>query len=278
MDLLDLYTYFFELPLYAKVEVDTEKEEDKIFEIIWSEKGIDAYNPTIKENTTYFIIQPKQKYYNLSSHNGLILTRLSCSRTGEIVEVVSYFDFKNGIIQKVGQYPSIAHFHISKIKDYSKVLEDDKVKEFTRAIGLAANGVGIGSFVYLRRIFEHLLEKEHVKAKSKAGWDEEHYLKCKVVDRIELLKDFLPKFLVDNKPLYGILSVGIHSLTEEDCLKYFDTVKLGIELILDEQLEKYRRDQKISEASKRLSIVNQQIKEQNKKNVTPATLRDKSRK
>ena len=40
------------------------------------------------------------------------------------------------------------------IKQYDKELRKPDLKEFTRAIGLAANGVGIGSFVYLRRIFE----------------------------------------------------------------------------------------------------------------------------
>lgn len=259
MNLLDLHTYYFELPLYTKVQY-SENEENKIFDLMWSENGINAYNPTIKENTTYFIIIPKSKNFLLSAYNGLIVTKLFCSRTKEIVEVISYLDAGNKIIQKVGQYPSIAHFHISKIKDYQKVLTPEKIKEFTRAIGLASNGVGIGSFVYLRRIFEYLLENEHQKAKLTNNWNDELYQRSKVVEKIELLKNNLPAFLVENKTLYSILSVGIHSLEENECLEYFETVKIGIELILDEELDKYKKEQKIIEAKKKIGIVTQQIK------------------
>ncbi|MFH6991829.1 hypothetical protein [Flavobacterium sp. FlaQc-48] len=259
MNLLDLQTYYFELPLYAKVQY-SENEEDKIFGLMWSEIGINAYNPTIRENTTYFIVIPKSKHFLLSIYNGRIVTDLYCSRTKEIVTVISFLDTKTKTIQKIGQHPSIAHFHIAKIKDYQKVLNPEKIKEFTRAIGLASNGVGIGSFVYLRRIFEHLLENEHQKAKLADDWNDELYVRSKVVEKIELLKNNLPSFLVENKTLYGILSVGIHSLEENECLQYFETVKIGIELILDEELEKYRKEQKILDAKKKIGIVNQQIK------------------
>lgn len=118
------------------------------------------------------------------------------------------------------------------------------LKEFTKAIGLAANGVGIGSFVYLRRIFENLIEEAHTKAKVRPGWDEEFYNKQRMSERIELLKDYLPEFLVENKSLYSILSVGIHSLEEDECLAHFEHVKLAIELILDEKVEKYKKRRK----------------------------------
>lgn len=263
MNLLDLHTYYFELPLYAKVQY-SENEENKIFDLMWSEIGINAYNPTIRENTTYFIGIPKSKHFVLSVYNGRITTDLYCSRTKEIVTVISFLDTKTKTIQKIGQYPSIANFHIAKIKDYQKVLNPEKIKEFTRAIGLASNGVGIGSFVYLRRIFEHLLENEHQKAKLTDDWNDELYVRSKVVEKIELLKNNLPSFLVENKTLYGILSVGIHSLEENECLQYFETVKIGIELILDEELEKYRKEEKILDAKKKIGIVNQQIKSKKK--------------
>ena len=156
---------------------------------------------------------------------------------------------------KIGQYPSIADFHISQIKKYDKVLTTEKLKEFTRAIGLAANGVGIGSFVYLRRIFEDLIEEAHSKASELSLWNEADYKQKRIVEKIELLKPFLPDFLVENRTLYGILSVGIHSLKEEDCLAYFETVRVGIELILDEKLEKFQKQLKIEEAKKKLAVV-----------------------
>ncbi len=55
-------------------------------------------------------------------------------------------------------------------------------------------------------------------------------------EKIALLKRELPSFLVENPKLYGILSKGIHDLTESDCLANFEALKLAIMVILDEKL------------------------------------------
>lgn len=64
-------------------------------------------------------------------------------------------------------------------------------------------------------------------------------------EKIEILSEFLPDFLVEHKHLYGILSKGVHELSEEECLENFDIVKTGIELILDEVIEKKKKLEKI---------------------------------
>lgn len=165
MNLLDPHTYFFELPLYSKVKFDKETDRDAIVNLIHGDVRINAYNPSLKENTTYTIDQPFRKSYILDSYYGLIAARLICTRTQEDLFVISWLDEDEATIQKIGQYPSIAYYHISKIKDYQKVIDRDKMKELTRAIGLAANGVGIGSFVYLRRISSTYLKKNMRKPK-----------------------------------------------------------------------------------------------------------------
>jgi hypothetical protein len=52
--------------------------------------------------------------------------------------------------------------------------------------------------------------------------------------RIELLKDRLPEFLVKNKKLYWILSLGIHELDEADCLGFFSVIRGSTIYILEE--------------------------------------------
>lgn len=79
-------------------------------------------------------------------------------------------------------------------------------------------------------------------------------------EKIRLLKDYLPEFLVKNKFIYSILSKAIHELREDECLKYFAPVKLGIELILDEKLEELDREAKIKEAAKSLSEIHSELK------------------
>jgi hypothetical protein len=49
--------------------------------------------------------------------------------------VYFFIDGQNLTLMKIGQYHSIADLHISKIKEFDKVLSKEKLKEFTRAIG-----------------------------------------------------------------------------------------------------------------------------------------------
>jgi len=133
------------------------------------------------------------------------------------------------------------------------------LKEFVRGIGLRAHGVGIGSFVYLRRIFEHLIEKEHIEAKKDKNWDDDIYERSRMVEKIELLKDYLPKFLVENKDLYGILSLGVHELSEDECLKYFDPIKMGIIEILEEKVIEKQREDRRKQTQKSIQIVRESI-------------------
>ena len=108
----------------------------------------------------------------------------------------------------------------------------------------------MGSFVYLRRIFESLIEEAHQSAITDDEWDEDEYQKSRVTERIKLLKGLVPDFLVEHTKLYSIMSKGIHELSENDCLKYFPVIKVGIELILDEKLDAIRKGEKLKAASK----------------------------
>lgn len=260
MNNLNPYAFYFELPIYTPVSINGPNDED-LYKLLAFNGNLHAYNPSLKENTTYSVrsclLKGKDMMHDSGGMDYCILT---CVRTQEKFYVFIFNNIGNLELQKIGQFPSIADFHISQIKKYDKVLAKDKLKEFTRGIGLAANGVGIGSFVYLRRIFEGLIEEAHLKAKAISDWDEDNYTLQKMSERIELLKDHLPAFLVENKSLYGILSVGIHSLKEEDCLAYFETVKVGIELILDEKVELYQKQKKIEDAKSKIAVLTGKIK------------------
>jgi len=157
------------------------------------------------------------------------------------------------IIQKVGQQPSFADLHISKIKKYAHVLTKPQLRELNRAIGLASHDVGVGAYVYLRRVFEALIEEAHAEASADGGWNKEAYAQSRMAERIALLKNHLPPFLVEHPKMYSLLSKGIHELSEEECLSHFETLRIGIELILNEKLERKERDRKVREAKAALA-------------------------
>lgn len=163
-------------------------------------------------------------------------------------------------LEKIGQSPSIADLQKSNINKYRKILGSEKASEFTRAIGLSAHGVGIGSFVYLRRIFESQIELARSIASKQPDWDKNEYSKSRMDEKILLLKNHLPESLVKNRDMYWILSLGIHSLNEQQCLEYFEPIKLGIEIILDEKLQKQEKLKKESKTQKLLASIKSKIK------------------
>ena len=79
-------------------------------------------------------------------------------------------------------------------------------------------------------------------------------------EEIPLLKDLLPSFLVENRKMYSILSKSIHELSEEECLAAFNVVRLGIELILDEKIEKKEKERKINNATKEIQRTYESLK------------------
>jgi hypothetical protein len=86
-------------------------------------------------------------------------------------------------------------------------------------------------------------------------------------EKVELLKAFLPSQLVEMKSIYGILSKGVHELSEEECLKYFSPIKLSIELILDQKIETKQRVDRDDMVRKELQNINQQISKGTKGNI-----------
>jgi hypothetical protein len=157
------------------------------------------------------------------------------------------------MIEKIGQSPSLADLVTAEIRKYRKLLGIDAHREFSKAIGLSSHGIGIGAFVYLRRIIENLIEEAHQVAKTSEGWDESVYTDRRTVERMHLLKGFLPPFLVENTFLYAILSKGLHELSENECLEAFSLMRISIELILDQKLEKQEREAKIARAKQEIA-------------------------
>jgi hypothetical protein len=251
---MTLSNFFFDTPIYKAIEIDSSNYET--FKSITDSKTneeFEGYNPRQKIESTFIVITDLQLYQNLyDKEGGFETVQIKCKRTDAIFHFYIVYDPSTKTLMKVGQYPSVADFHIYEIKQYTKLLPKEKLKEFARAIGLAANGIGIGSFVYLRRIFEHLIIEAYRKAKDEGVVSEADFQKARMDEKINLLHSYLPVFLVENKSIHSILSLGVHQLDEETCLTHFDTLRIGIELILDEKLDDIRKKEKIKLAKQKL--------------------------
>ena len=112
-------------------------------------------------------------------------------------------------IIKIGQFPSVADLAIPQIAKYKSIL-GQQYREFSKSVGLFAHGIGIGSFVYLRRIIENLVFDKYNQVADKLSISKDDFEHLKFDIKIDTLKNYLPAVLVANKNVYGIVSKGIH--------------------------------------------------------------------
>jgi hypothetical protein len=241
--------FYLKHSLYESVTV-AEGEERSAWLVQYFKGSIDSYCPECGAQSI-FERNPNSISYDFDEwiKDHLFELEFRCTRDRSH-QLYFLFQLKDRTLQKIGQFPSVATLNLYDVKKYSKALDKRYYHELTKAIGLAAHGIGVGSFVYLRRIFEYLIEQAHGEALSSAGWNDEQFQKSRMSEKIQLLSQWLPDFLVQNKSMYGILSKGVHELTEEECLAAFPIVKVGIEIILDARIHEMERKRKLEEAQK----------------------------
>lgn len=265
--------FHLEMPLYHVFDLSMGMIAERVYANISYDDTIDAYCVWCKKesifDTTELIYETPVRASMghpgetelaawLKKGNGLNRVVHSCTRASGH-NYYAYYLKQGSLFVKFGQFPSAADFQIPQTEKYRKVLTEDQYREMTRGIGLAAHGVGIGSFVYLRRIFEDLIEEAYTLAQKEVGFDQVTYKKIRMDEKIEMLKSHLPDFLVENSALYSILSKGIHELTEDECLRYFETVKIGIEQILDEKIIQKEKAEKALKAREAIQRAHGQI-------------------
>jgi hypothetical protein len=229
--------FLFRTPLYEPVALPREAVSGMIYHPI----PIDGYCSECHTMRTFTFTGNTVgiewwSHYNHDDGHFSGSLNIKCTRHGHPITI--YYRMDSGLIKKIGQLPSFADIAIDESKGYSKLLDKEDRAEFHKAIGLAAHGVGIGSYVYLRRIFERLIWRRFNEYKAAEKWKESDFKQLSMKERIELLKDHLPEFLVQNAKLYSILSLGIHELNEADCLAFFPVLRQSTIWILEQDKKK----------------------------------------
>ncbi len=185
---------------------------------------------------------------------------LTCTRNA-FHEYKFVFSYENGLLTKYGQLPSLEDIAGADIRKYEKLLPTGYFGELKRATGLASHGIGIGSFVYLRRIFERMIHQHH-EILVERGNEVDGFATMRMDDRIAALKDVLPRALVENKATYGILSRGIHELDEATCKKYFPVVRQAIIAILEQDLQQQMQEEQSANLRNAIAYIAGEVKEQ----------------
>lgn len=249
--------FHLEMPPYNDFDLSDDIINNKIFNHISYSETIDAYCIYCKKDSVFKALiyqDPEDFDYWNNELDGLIQIEYECRRIVRHNYYIYYFK-RNNFFTKVGQFPSVADFQIPQYGKYRNILGEEQYKELTRSIGLASHGVGIGSFVYLRRVLENLIQEAGKQAQSESEeFVYDNFRKAKIDEKIKMVGDYLPEFLVENRSIHGILSKGIHELSDDECLRYFEAVKIGIEQILDEKIIQDEKSKKSSKAKKALQV------------------------
>lgn len=209
-----------------------------------------------------------KKFQEFVESNRITLLKYQCSKdeSHQLVYVVLLTD---SFIMKIGQHPSYRDIEKPQTKKFQKVL-GKYFPELSTAIRLYSVNVGIGSYVYLRRIIEKLVYDAFKEAEAAGALTELEFEYSEAEDgkkyrngieeKIKLLKGFLPDMITDQPKIYGIVSKGIHELSEEECLKYFPVLKDGIIMILDDIVAKKEKEKAVAEYKKSLGKIISDLK------------------
>lgn len=238
--------YYLDAALYAPYEFDT-NDGSETYAIEMFDGPMDAYCPGCEKHTVFRRHEKGGWSNRKQAMDHFTSAQFFCTRDPSH-RLRFYTRIHQGTIQKVGQFPPVIDLVQPDLKKYRSVLGAARHRELIRAVGLTTHGVGVGAFVYLRRIFESLIDEARQVAERSDGWNKDAYDQARMSEKIEILRDHLPTFLVENRKLYGIMSKGVHSLDEDECLDAFPVVKMAIELILDQRIEQIEREKKLREA------------------------------
>ncbi|MCT4686619.1 hypothetical protein [Vallitalea sp.] len=273
--------------LYADYKIETNPELEQLVKICHNEVRFEMFCPICRNKKVFMydggidnslikniwnglhtigsINSGYEKYNPLESIEHMYF-RFKCS-LNECHKLEYVFVRKGNKIIKIGQYPSSADIDIPQASKYSKILGKQYYNELKRSIGLHSHGVGIGSFVYLRRIIEKLVYDTFKEAETTGALTQQQFEyqddgehRNGMEEKIKLLKGFLPDMITANPKIYGVVSKGIHELSENECLEYFPVLKDGIVMILDDIVAKKEKERAEAEYKKSLNKIISNLK------------------
>jgi len=239
--------------------------------------SFDLFCPYCKMVTTYQIKQGKatnsgtaSRYVTGLLKPNVIVLNAVCLRINHLISVVLYRTEKRLI--KIGQYPSMADLALGELKDVAKSLNPVDRKELGRALGLFAHDAPLGAFVYLRRVFERMILRAHGRHVAAGKPEVENFANLPMDVRIREIRDQLPPKVVQNSNVFGILSKGIHELSDEEGRDLFPLVKSVIfQMLGDEERLRVAAEQEATTDA----ALNRVIEQLGKKE-KPALLEDQS--
>lgn len=214
-------------PLYRKFDIDLPLLTDQVEKVT-----IKMWCPTCKSDQTFLMVN---EYWERFDHVNYPLQAIdlrldyACAHCQEFHRIFFIkIDAKRQSIIKIGQYPA---WDIES-DEYIDSLLGKKAELYKKGLICESQGYGIAAFAYYRRIVEEVIDSllEEIKDLIE-GEEKEKYLAALkqtketpiAANKIALVKDLLPPILRPEgmnplNTLYSILSGGLHTQSEDECL------------------------------------------------------------
>lgn len=225
--------------------------------------AINMYNPKLNDKV---ITYEKSDYSSLSNNSSsitiydinsrfFIFKKLECPTCDEKLTMIFLYE-KNCIAKVYQSFISdiIKDEDIQQFKKM-KLLNEDDLKELNNANKCKKLGMNIASFVYMRRIFENMLQRIYEAHQSEVTIkdDSKKFTDLFVKDKVKLLKPYLPILMNEEVSsdkyikLYKLLSEGIHKLNEDICESLYNIIKELLLMILEKEMQEKKNRKNLAE-------------------------------
>lgn len=251
--------FFESYPLYVKCTVELPK-----FLKAFDFQGLNLYCKKCKSTQTFGFFSFSSDMGDESPINGAIIelaySCAGCDNSWQFywVKIGDNLDY----IMKIGQFPPL---DISVDKNFKKILGKHE-GTYKKGLICESQGYGIAAYVYYRRIVETIINEllegimDLVSDENKEEYKEalEQVQKShSAQDKIDIVKDLLPPVLMPegNNPLkllYSQLSSGIHSLSDEECLKRASNIRNILIFLVKETINHQNSSKDFTESIKNL--------------------------
>lgn len=242
-DSLKIRKLLEDLPLYKQESVQKRYAHgDNSFEL----REIDGYCEECESfkplhNTHELLFQIK---HDIPSQYSFCTFRcVSCRNFEKFFLIrVDHLDNFTFIVTKIAEDPPK---ELPRSKALSKFFSNDK-NEYNKAVVCLANGYGVAAFAYMRRVVENnitglldLIQEGVDKDTPIAKSILELKITSPMSDKIKIANNALPDYLKPDgfNPLgqiYGLLSEGVHSLSDDACLNKAENLQACLEFLIGE--------------------------------------------
>lgn len=229
-------------------------EYQDFYDFIWDKplQSLDLYCPKCRTTKTFIYVGREciEQFGSASERARTVyfsyLLKYNCPTCQKSLCYILYYDINQKSVIKLAQYPTLYDVTPDELKKYKKndLIDEESFNQIYKADTCASESYFIAAYTYMRRVYESLLVNIYTQNKEEIGIREGDFKKLRSDEKILKIKPYLAIDDEIYKPLYALLSAGIHSLTEEECCEDYNLLKSILLDIIAEQKARKEKEEK----------------------------------